>query len=136
MTALLGCNTNIGLLGSEEQGKSSLCYTQLLKYVTKSNTGIVHSASLILHARRTIERFLAEDSGTSAHTAMHLLYRVTSKISCAVEVSANMAALAILGAPSETISCQFFNVYVNECYLNILFMEVQVIKNIATLIVL
>ncbi len=40
-TALLSCNTNIGLLGSEEQGKNFLFY--LLRCVTKSNTGIVHS---------------------------------------------------------------------------------------------
>jgi hypothetical protein len=40
-TALLGCNTNIGLLGSKEQGKNSLFY--LLRCVTKSNPGIVHS---------------------------------------------------------------------------------------------
>lgn len=62
VTALLGCNTNVGLLGSEEQSKNSLCY--LLKYVTKQNTGITHSAGLILHARRVIEQFpsTAEDT--------------------------------------------------------------------------
>ena len=77
--AFLGCNTNATLLGSEETGKAILCY--LLKYVTKSTTGISHSASLILHARRTIEEFpsIAEDSGTAERTAMHLLNRVTNK---------------------------------------------------------
>ena len=114
VTALLGCNTNVAILGSEETGKSILCY--LLKYVTKSNTGISHSASLILHARRTIEEFpsIAEDTGTPERNAMHLLNRVTNKISCAVEVSANMAALAILGGPTEFVSCSFFHVFVLE----------------------
>nr|CAH0101527.1 unnamed protein product [Daphnia galeata] len=85
--------------------------------VTKSNSGIVHSTSLILqHGCRTIDLFpsVAQDSRSSERTAMHLLKRVTNKISCVVRVSANMAALALLGAPSDTISCQFFIVYVEE----------------------
>ena len=32
ITALLGCNTNIGILGSDAQAKAALCY--LLKYIT------------------------------------------------------------------------------------------------------
>ncbi len=114
VTALLGCNSNVGLLGSEEQSKNSLCY--LLKYVTKQNTGITHSASLILHARRVIEQFpsVAEDTGTLERTAMHLLNRVTNRITCAVEVSSHMAALALLGAPAEFVSCPFQKVFVQE----------------------
>lgn len=114
ISALLGCNSNVGLLGSEEQSKSSLCY--LLKYVTKQNTGIIHSASLILHARRRIEQYpsVAEDTGSAQRTAMHLLNRVTNKISCAVEISANMAALALLGAPAEFVSCPFQKAFVHE----------------------
>lgn len=45
---------------------------------------------------------------------MHLLNRVTNKISCAVEVSASMAALAVLGGPTEFVSCSFFHVFVLE----------------------
>ena len=45
---------------------------------------------------------------------MHLLNRVTNKISCAVEVSANTAALAILGGPTEFSSSSFFHVFVLE----------------------
>ena len=114
VSAHLGCNSNVGLLGSEEQSKNSLCY--LLKYVTKSTTGIIHSASLILAARRHIEAFpsVAENTGTDERTAMQLLNRVTNKISCAIEVSSHMAALAILGAPSEFVSCSFQKVFIQE----------------------
>lgn len=84
--------------------------------MTKSNTGISHSASLILHARRIIEDYpsIAEDTGTPERNAIHLLNRVTNKISCAVEVSSNMAAYALLGGPSEFVSCSFFHVFVLE----------------------
>jgi hypothetical protein len=69
ISAMLGFNKNLGILGSEEQAKSILCY--LLKYVTKPPTKITNSISLIHHARRTIKiRYpsVAEDSGpTSTH---------------------------------------------------------------------
>ena len=86
VTALLGCNSNLGLLRSDGQSKNLVCY--LLKYVTKKNTGIAHSASLNLHARRVIEQFssVAEDNETLIVNAMHLLNRVANKITCAVAV--------------------------------------------------
>lgn len=52
-SALLGCNTNLSILGSDEQAKAALCY--LLKYITKSPTELIHSIALLYHARRTIE---------------------------------------------------------------------------------
>lgn len=132
ISAMLGCNTNVSILGSEEQAKSTLLY--LLKYVTKPPTEITHSISLIHHARRTIEKYpsVAEDSGTDKRTAMHLLNRVTNKISSTIEVSSSFASLAILGnfkiersffqfdkcyflgGPAEFTSCSFFKVYVHE----------------------
>ena len=97
ISAMLGCNTNVSILGSEEQAKSTLLY--LLKYVTKPPTEITHSISLIHHARRTIEKYpsVAEDSGTDKRTAMHLLNQITNQISSTIEVSSSFASLAILG---------------------------------------
>ncbi|KZS08316.1 Uncharacterized protein APZ42_027731, partial [Daphnia magna] len=116
ISAMLGCNTNVSILGSEEQAKSTLLY--LLKYVTKPPTEITHSISLIHHARRTIENYpsVAEDSGTDKRTAMHLLNRVTNQISSTIEVSSSFASLAILGGPAEFTSCSFFKVYVHEAF--------------------
>lgn len=110
ITALLGCNTNAGVLGSVEQAKSTLCY--LLKYGTKPTSEITHSISLIQQARRSVENYpsVAEDTGTEKRTAMHILNRVTNKISSTIEVSSSFAALAILGGPAEFTSCQFFKV--------------------------
>ena len=114
ISACLGCNTNVGLLGSEEQSKASLCY--LLKYVTKQKYGFAHSASMILHARRHVEEFpsTAEDSSTSQRTGMHLLTRLTNKVTLATEMSSHMAALALLGAPGEYVSCPFQKAFVQE----------------------
>jgi hypothetical protein len=103
---MLGCNTNVSILGSEEQAKSTMFY--LLKYDTKPPTEITHSISLIHHARRTIERYpsVAEDSGTHKRTAMHLLNRVANQISSTIEVSSSFASLAILGI--FKIECSIF----------------------------
>lgn len=100
ITGLLGCNTNVSILGSDEQAKCTLLY--LLKYVTKPSIAITHSLSLISHARRTIEKHpsVAEDTGTERRTAMHFLNRVVNKISGTVEISASFASLAILGKGS------------------------------------
>lgn len=114
ISACLGCNTNVGLLGSEEQSKASLCY--LLKYVTKQKYGFAHSASMILHARRHVEQFpsTAEDSSTNQRTGIHLLTRLTKKVTLATEMSSHMAALALLGAPGEYVSCPFQKAFVQE----------------------
>lgn len=45
---------------------------------------------------------------------MHLLNRVTNRITCAVEVSSHMAAFALLRALAEFISCPFQKVFVQE----------------------
>lgn len=113
ITGMLGCNTNAGVLGSVEQAKRTLCY--LLKYVTKPTTEITPSISLIQQARRTVENYpsVAEDTGTEKRTAMHILNRVTNKISSTIEISSAFAALAILGGPGEFSSCTFFKVYID-----------------------
>ena len=113
ITALLGCNTNIGILGSDAQAKAALCY--LLKYITKNPSELTHVISLISDARDTIEKYpsQADDTGTEKRTAQHFLTRVANQISSAGEVSSMMAAAALLGMPGETASCGFFYVFPN-----------------------
>lgn len=80
--------------------------------MTKPTSEITHSISLIQNARRTVEEYpsVAEDSGTNKRTAMHILNRITNKISSTIEVSSSFASLAILGGPAEFTSCTFFKV--------------------------
>ena len=111
--ALLGCNTNVGILGSDSQAKAGLCY--LLKYITKPPAEILESLSLMYNARRTIRDYpsRAEDSGTDHRTGMHFLNRYLNQTSGLHEISSQMAAVAILGMPAELCSHGFFLVFVN-----------------------
>ena len=52
--------------------------------------------TLDIQLKNTLHRLIVEDTGTPEKNTMHVLNRVTNKISRAVEVSANMATLAIL----------------------------------------
>ncbi len=111
-SAVLGCNTNASVLGSDAQSKAALCY--LLKYVTKPPAELAHSLSLLYNARKIVEEYpsRAEDSGTVIRTGMHYLNKVINKLSGAIEISAPMAAAAILGMPAETCSDTFWVAYV------------------------
>jgi hypothetical protein len=112
-SALLGCNTNVSLLGSDAQAKAALSY--LIKYVTKPPAELAHSLSLLYHCRKDVQQnpSVADDSGTDQRTAMHYLNRIVNKLNGAVEISAPMAAAAILGMPAETCTDIFWVAYVS-----------------------
>ncbi len=55
---------------------------------------------------------VAVDSETNQRTGMHYLNRILNKLNSAVEVSAPMAAAAILGMPAETCTESFWIAYV------------------------
>ena len=107
MTALLGCNTNVSILGSDSQAKAILCY--LLKYITKPPTELSHSLTVILNARQYIEQHpsTAEDSETEKRKVMYFFTRVFNQLFGTVEVSEPIAALALLGMPAEICSHSF-----------------------------
>jgi hypothetical protein len=111
-SAVVGCNTNASLLGSDAQTKAALCY--VLKYVTKPPAELAHTLSLLHHARRTIELHpsRATDTGTVIRTGMHYLNRIVNQLSGAIEISAPMAAVAIQGMPAELCSDTFWVAYV------------------------
>ena len=113
IAVLLGCNTNVGVLGSDAQAKTALCY--LLKYITKPPAELTHFLPLLNKARQTVENYpsQADDTGSEQRTAMHFLNRTANQLSSSVEVSSMMAAAALLGMPAETTSCSFHYVFVN-----------------------
>jgi hypothetical protein len=112
IAALLGCNTNVSVLGSDAQAKAALSY--LIKYVTKPPAELAHSLSLFYHARKAIQHrpSIAADQGTTQRTSMHYLNKIINKLNGAVEISAPMAAAALLGMPSETCTDSFWITYV------------------------
>ena len=107
MTALLGCNTNVSILGSDAQAKSIMAY--LLKYMTKSPAQLCHAISVIHSARKHIEKYpsLAEDTGTEQRTAMYFFTRLVNDLSSAIEISTPMACLALLSMPAEIATDSF-----------------------------
>lgn len=115
-SAVVGCNTNASLLGSDAQTKTALCY--VLKYVTKPPSKLAHTLSLLHHARRTIELqpSKAADTGTvipgRLGTGMHYLNRIVNQLSGAIKISALMAAVEIQGMPAELCSDSFSVAYV------------------------
>ena len=114
ISATLGCNTNVSLLGSETQAKATLFY--LIKYVAKHPTELVHSLAILHHVRKQMDKYpsKAEDPHSDERSAMYFVSKVANSLNGTVEVSAQMANLAILGAPAETSSCSFFLVFVSS----------------------
>jgi hypothetical protein len=112
ISTLLGCNTNVSVLGSDAQAKAALSY--LIKYVTKPPAELAHSLSLLYHARQAIQHHpsVADDQGSTLRTAIHFLNKIINKLNGAVEISAPMAAAALLGMPSETCTDSFWIAYV------------------------
>ena len=111
-SAVLGCNTNSSILGSDAQAKAALCY--VLKYMVKPPAELAHSLSLLHHARRTIELYpsKAADTGTVIRTGMNFLNKVVNELHGAVEISAPMVAAAIQGMSAKMSSESFWMAYV------------------------
>jgi len=114
ITALMGCNTNVSILGSDSQAKAILCY--LLKYITKPPTELSHSLTVILNARQYIEKHpsTAEDSETEKRKVMYFFTRVFNQLFGTVEVSEPIVALALLGMLAEICTHSFQIVYASS----------------------
>ena len=102
VSALLACNTDVSLLGSDSQAKLALCY--ILICLMKSPAPLAKTISLVLNAREKIEIHpsQAKDSGSQQRTAMYFLNKVLNDIVGLVEISAQMAIACLLGMPAET----------------------------------
>ena len=107
-----GCNTAVVPLGSSEQAKAVCFY--LLKYITKDPTAlevsrvVIHQA--ILHMAKHPSR--AEDVGQDTRNAKHLLQRMLNSVQGAQEISAQMAATALLGEPACFSSDSFWYAFI------------------------
>lgn len=114
LSACLGCNTNVSLLGSDMQAKAGSVY--VIKYISKAIAPITQSVAIIRNARNKMDRYpsVAEDAETTKRSGQLFLTRLVNEISGMIEVSAIMAAASNLGMPSETSSCRFFYVFVGS----------------------
>jgi hypothetical protein len=99
-------------LGCSEQAKAVCFY--LLKYITKDSTALENTRVVVREAVRHIHEHAstADDTGTASRTRKHLLERVVNSIAGAQEISAQMAATALLGKPSCFTSDGFWVAYI------------------------
>lgn len=113
VTAVLGCNTNLSFLGSDAQAKATICY--ILKYITKPPAELSHTLALLYKARQTVQTFpsVAPDSGQPMRTTQHYLNRIVNQTTSAQEVSAEMAASALLQMTSEVCTHGFISIHVS-----------------------
>ena len=115
-SALLGCNTDASMLGSDSQAKLALCY--ILIYMTKPQAQLTKSISLVLHAREQVDLYpsQAEDSGTEIRTAIYFLNKVLNDLSGLIEISSQMTLACLLGMPSETCTHEFQLLFIDAAF--------------------
>lgn len=107
MSAILGCNTDFTFLGSESAARCAACY--VLKYITKNPSELASTVALVYKARIAVKNHpsKAEDSGSNIRTAIHFLNSILNRINGLEEVSAQMAAAAVIGMSFDTVTHDF-----------------------------
>ena len=107
MSAILGCNTDFSFFGSESAARCAACY--VLKYITNNPAELDSTIALVYKARVDIKNHpsKAENSGSNIRTATHFLNAVLNRINGLEEVSAQMAAAAIIGMSFDSVTHDF-----------------------------
>lgn len=107
ITACLRCNSDIQFLGFLCQAKASSYY--LVKYVAKEGLKPYNSLALMSTCLKKISVFpsVADDSGTDERTVKHAMQKVVNSINGATEIGAPLAALGLIGMPSNIFSHSF-----------------------------
>ena len=111
ITAALRSSHNLEFNGFGHQLRSTLYY--LTKYFSKDPHPFVNTLSLALAAVEHIDQYpsRAEDRGTPQRTARYFLQNMINRRCAVQEVSAVMAAAALLELPSFDCSADFWFVY-------------------------
>ena len=114
LTALLGCNTNLQLLGSKEQSKLALFY--IGPYINKNGVKLTDALPLLRHAQDHAMQYpsSAEDADTSKRLVQFIVSRVLNKMNSSMEISDTQAALALLGMGASICSETFTNYDLNS----------------------
>ena len=110
LTSLLGCNTNLGFLGSKEQSKQALFY--IGPYINKNGVKVIDALPLLAHAQHHALQHpsVADDSETTKRQVQYIVTRVLNKLNSLMEISDTQAALALLGM-GPTVCSDIFSYY-------------------------
>ena len=105
LTELLHCNTAPYLLGAREASKGACFY--LVKYMTKDSVALNTSLSLLVDAKKHIDKYesTADDKGEVRRTGLHFLQRAVN--SYMAEVHDTQAASLLLNLNASYTSERF-----------------------------
>ena len=119
ITACLGANTAMYLLGGAEQAKAALFY--LLKYMTKDNAALSSCLSVIRDSCQYVRDHpsIAEDTGTIVRGGKHFLQRILNSLNGLAEISDTQAAASLLGMASSNCSEDFAYCFIKPAVQNI-----------------
>ena len=117
LSALLGCNTNLQLLGSKEQSKMALFY--IGPYINKNGVKLTDALPLLKHAQDHALHYpsVADDAETPKRLVQFIMTKVLNKMNASMEISDTQAALALLGM-GATVCSESFTYYDLKSALN------------------
>ena len=107
LTSCTKSNTAPYFLGTAEQARAAVFY--VIKYVTKDKVNLTGSMSVLLDARKHIEKYpsVAANTGTTTRTGQHFLQRTLNTLAGSAEYGGPQGASITLGYPGSYISHEF-----------------------------
>ena len=112
MTGVLACNTAFIIITTECDAKNIMWY--LPKYMCKNSAELANVISLMHEAVNTHKKYgsRAENAETRERQTQYVANRLLNNLSGkSEEISASMAALALLGVPSFMCTSTFFYIF-------------------------
>ena len=107
LAALLGCNTNVSVLGGNVQAINALFY--LTGYLSKNPVKPTSWVTCIIAALKSTCRWqsVAKDVGTPSRNAKFFLQKVLNRLNALAEITDTQAAMLLLGFRSFQCSHRF-----------------------------
>jgi hypothetical protein len=107
LTACTKSNTAPYFLGTAEQARAAVFY--VIKYVTKDKVCLAGSMSVLLDARKHIEKYpsVAADTGSTIRTGQHFLQRTLNTLAGSAEFGGAQSSSISLGKPGSYVSHEF-----------------------------
>ena len=129
LTSVLGCNSNLLLLGSQAQSKAALFY--IGPYINKDGVKITDALPILKKAHEDAMKYpsIADDADTNKRRVQHTLTRAVNKMNCLVEVSDTQAASHQLGMGASLCS-EDFGICDTKAYKNFVDDEIQRTKSV------
>ena len=115
LTGVLGCHTNLLILGLLEQAKVGAHYVG--PYVDKNKTPLAESLDVVYEAIEQAKKYpsIAEDKSTNARFLQYVLTKILNKLGSLMEISDTQAAAVLLGLSVSICSESFLVCDIETC---------------------